>query len=110
MSSRLTSDALMPSVPMVSPSLMAMVLNSMGVPPAARMPSLTLAASRRRWKLQGMVSIQVLATPMSGLLRSLSVNPMALNMARAGAWSRPSVMPRLRCLRSIGTKIMTEKG
>ena len=39
-----------------------MVLNSMGVPPAARMPSFTLAESRRRWKLQGMVSIQVLAT------------------------------------------------
>ena len=57
----------MPSVPMVTPSLMAMVLNSMGVPPAARMPSFTLAARRRRWKLQGMVSIQVLATPMMGL-------------------------------------------
>ena len=39
--SRLTSDAFMPSVPMVTPSLMAMVLNSMGVPPAARMPALT---------------------------------------------------------------------
>ena len=60
----------MPSVPMVSPSLMAMVLNSMGVPPAARMPSFTLADRRRRWKLQGMVSIQVLATPMRGLRRS----------------------------------------
>ena len=31
----------MPSVPMVMPSLMAMVLNSMGVPPAARMPRAT---------------------------------------------------------------------
>src|SRR5580658_10326264 len=49
-----------------------------------------------------MVSIQVLATPMMGRLSSWSVNPMALNMARAGAWSRPSVIPRLRCLRSIG--------
>jgi len=39
--SRLTSDAFMPSVPIVTPSLMAMVLNSMGVPPAARMPSFT---------------------------------------------------------------------
>ena len=39
--SRLTSDAFMPSVPMVTPSLMAMVLNSMGVPPAARMPAFT---------------------------------------------------------------------
>ncbi len=46
--SRLTSEARMPSVPMVSPSEMAMVLNSMGVPPAARMPSFTLAESRRR--------------------------------------------------------------
>ena len=47
-SSRLTSDARMPSVPMVSPSEMAMVLNSIGVPPAARMPSFTLADKRRR--------------------------------------------------------------
>src|SRR5580692_8960156 len=45
--SRLTSDARMPSVPMVSPSEMAIVLNSMGVPPAARMPSFTLAESRQ---------------------------------------------------------------
>ena len=60
----------MPSVPMVSPSEMAMVLNSIGVPPAARMPSFTFAERRRRWKLQGMVSIQVLATPMMGRLRS----------------------------------------
>ena len=44
--SRLTSEAFMPSVPMVTPSEMAMVLNSMGVPPAARMPSLTLTRAR----------------------------------------------------------------
>ena len=48
MTSRLTSEAFMPSVPMVTPSEMAMVLNSMGVPPAARMPSFTLTASSRR--------------------------------------------------------------
>jgi hypothetical protein len=48
----------------------------MGVPPAARMPCLTRAASARRWKLQGIVSIQVEATPMIGLARSSSVNPM----------------------------------
>ena len=41
--SRLTSEAFMPSVPMVTPSEIAMVLNSIGVPPAARMPSFTLA-------------------------------------------------------------------
>src|ERR1700686_3845148 len=48
-----------------------------------------------------MVSIQVLATPMSGLRRSASVKPMALNMDRAGARSRPSVIPRLRCFKSM---------
>ncbi len=47
-SSRLTSDARMPSVPIVSPSEIAMVLNSIGVPPAARMPSFTFADKRRR--------------------------------------------------------------
>src|SRR5579863_3159632 len=100
-SSRLTSDARIPSVPMVSPSEIAIVLNSIGVPPASRIPSFTLADSRRRWKLHGMVSIHVLATPISGRLRSASVNPMALYMERAPARERPSVIPRLICLRSI---------
>src|SRR5206468_7805710 len=108
--SRLTSDARMPSVPMVSPSLIAMVLNSIGVPPAARMPSFTLAESRRRWKLQGMVSIQVLATPISGLARSSLVKPIALNMERAPDRSRPSVIRRLRCLGSIGIKDYDREG
>ena len=36
--SRLTSEAFMPSVPMVMPSLMAMVLNSIGVPPGRADP------------------------------------------------------------------------
>ena len=49
MTSRLTSDAFIPSVPMVMPSEIEMVLNSMGVPPAARMPAFTCAASSRRW-------------------------------------------------------------
>src|ERR1017187_4132019 len=48
-----------------------------------------------------MVSIHVLATPIRGRLRSASVNPMALNMERAPVRSRPSVIPRLMCLRSI---------
>ena len=38
----------MPLVPIVMPSEIAIVLNSIGVPPASRMPSLTLAASARR--------------------------------------------------------------
>ena len=48
MSSRLTSEARIPSVPIVSPSEIAIVLNSIGVPPAARIPSFTFADKRRR--------------------------------------------------------------
>ena len=44
-SSRLTSEAFMPCVPMAMPSVTEIVLNSMGVPPAARTPSLTFSAS-----------------------------------------------------------------
>ena len=47
MTSRLTSDAFMPSVPIDTPSLTETVLNSIGVPPAARIPSFTDSASRR---------------------------------------------------------------
>ena len=39
--SRDTSEARMPSEPMAMPSETAIVLNSMGVPPAARMPFFT---------------------------------------------------------------------
>ena len=73
MSSRDTSEVFMPGVPIVIPSEIAMVLNSMGVAPAARMPSLTFAASARRWMLHGIVSIHVEATPMIGLARSSSL-------------------------------------
>ena len=45
--SRLIREAFMPSVPMVMPSVMAMVFSSMGVPPAARMPCITFSASFR---------------------------------------------------------------
>ena len=40
------------------------------VPPAARMPSLTFAASTRLLKLQGIVSIHEWATPTIGFARS----------------------------------------
>ena len=72
MTSRETSEVFMPVVPIVMPSEIAIVLNSIGVPPASRMPSLTLAASARRWKLHGIVSIQVEATPMIGLASASS--------------------------------------
>ena len=68
----------MPSVPMVMPSLIATVLNSIGVPPAARTPSLMRTASWRRLKLHGIVSVHVLAMPMMGFCRSSSVKPIAL--------------------------------
>jgi hypothetical protein len=64
--SRETSEVFIPSVPIVIPSETATVLNSIGVPPAARTPSLTFSARRRRWKLQGITSVQVLAMPMMG--------------------------------------------
>ena len=66
----------MPSVPIVMPSEIAIVLNSIGVPPAARIPSFTFSASRRRWKLHGIVSVQVLAMPTIGCCRASSSNPM----------------------------------
>ncbi len=77
MTSRLISDAFMPSVPMLIPSDTAIVLNSSGVPPAARMPSFTLSARRLRWKLQGPISIHVFATPISGRDRSSRDSPVA---------------------------------
>src|SRR5256884_4060270 len=89
--SRLTSEAFMPSVPIETPSDTAMVLNSIGVPPAARMPAFTFSARRRWVKLHGMVSIQLCPTPISGLLRSSRVKPIARSMARAPARSSPSV-------------------
>ena len=70
MISRETSEARMPEVPIVMPSEIAIVFSSIGVPPAARMPSLTFAASTRLLKLHGIVSIHECATPTIGLARS----------------------------------------
>ena len=67
----------MPSVPIVMPSLIAMVLNSIGVPPASRTPRFTCSASARSVKLHGMVSVQVFAMPTIGRAMSASVRPMA---------------------------------
>src|SRR3989338_6455754 len=94
--SRLISEHFIPSAPILMPSEMETVLNSIGVPPDARMPSFTLAARRRRWKLHGPILIQVLATPTIGRDRSSSVKPAALNIARDGARSGPLVITELR--------------
>ena len=98
MTSREMSEARMPSVPIDTPSETEMVLNSIGVPPAARTPRLTSRASSRWLRLQGMVSIQVVATPISGLARSSSLKPVPRSIARAGARSGPSVSAALRRL------------
>ena len=77
MTSRLTSDAFMPSVPMLMPSLTVMVPNWKGVPPPWRMPSLIAAAHLSRWTLHGVTSLARLATATKGFARSSSVRPIA---------------------------------
>ncbi len=98
--SRLTSEAFIPSVPIEMPSVTLIELNSIGVPPAARIPSFTFSASFRWFQLQGVISIQQWATPTSGRLRSSSVKPIALKYERAAARSGPSTSARLWCLGS----------
>src|SRR5947209_8314770 len=67
---------------MEMPSLTAMVTNSIGKPPAWRMPSLPRFASRSSDMLQGVTSFQLLATPIWGLSQSSSVMPTARSLAR----------------------------
>ena len=86
----------MPSWPMEMPSDTAIVMNSIGNPPAARTPSLDRLASRSRGRLHGVTSFQLLATPTCALPQSASVIPIARSMARAGARSGPSVTSKLR--------------
>ena len=48
MTSRLIREAFIPSVPIEMPSETAIVLYSIGVPPAARIPAFTRSDNRRR--------------------------------------------------------------
>src|SRR5688572_27702677 len=93
--SRETRDARIPDVPIETPSDTAIVLNSIGVAPASRMPRFTSTARSRWLRLHGIVSIHVVATPMMGLARSASVKPVPLSIARAPARSGPSVRAAL---------------
>ncbi len=102
MTSRETSEARIPSVPIATPSDTEIVLNSIGVPPASRTPSLTAWASWRRCRLHGITSVQVLTTATSGRSRSASVRPVALSMARAGARDSPLTRASLRRGRAGG--------
>ena len=84
--SRETSEARMPEVPIETPSDTAIVLNSIGVAPASRIPRLTCGASARWLRLHGIVSIHVVQTPTIGFARSSSVKPGRLqHRPRAGA-------------------------
>src|SRR5690349_14134707 len=85
----------MPSWPIEMPSDTEIVPNSSGYPPAAWTPSLTALASRSRGRLQGVISFQLLATPICGLAKSSSPMPTARSIPRAAAFSRPSVTSRL---------------
>ncbi len=98
MTSRLTSDARMPSWPMEMPSDTAMVMNSNGKPPESRTPDLARWARRARGRLHGVTSFHDDATPICGLSQSSSVMPTARSMARAGARVGPSVTSKLRGL------------
>ena len=99
-SSRLTSDAFIPSVPIEIPSLTVRTPNSNGVPAADFTPALTRSASLSRCTLHGVMSDAVFATPMNGCSNSLSPTPTALSIARAAARSAPSATILLRCLTS----------
>ncbi len=91
MTSRLTSEDFMPSVPMEMPSETAMVPNSSGTAPAWRTPSLAAAASPFRWTLQGVTSFQEDAMATCGRSRSSSDSPTARSIARAAARDGPVV-------------------
>ena len=84
MTSRLTSEARMPSWPIEMPSETEIVPNSSGKPPAARTPSLARLASRSSDRLHGVISFQDEATPICGLAQSSSPMPTARSMPRAG--------------------------
>src|ERR1700688_1352003 len=81
------------------PSEMAIVLNSIGLAPAALMPAFSGTASSRNPKLQGIVSVQTFETPMNGLSMSSALRPIAYRKERAAARSRPWYSARLGRLR-----------
>ena len=95
MTSRLTSEAFMPSVPIEMPSLTVMVPNMNGTLSAAQTPSFTRSAIRVRWTLHGVTSLARFATPTKGFPMSSSRRPTARSIARAGARSGPRLRAAL---------------
>ena len=70
MTSRLTSEYFMPSVPMAMPSEMVGVPKTWALPPASSMPAIAASASFCRPELQGVMVLWPLATPTMGFLKS----------------------------------------
>ena len=89
--SRLTSDALMPSVPIVMPSEIDTVLNSIGVPPAARMPSLDVGGKRAEVEVARTDFDPGVGDADERLAQVGIGKPAPFSMARAGARCAPKV-------------------
>ena len=85
----------MPWWPIMMPSEAVGAPKICGTPPAARMPSQPLRASRSRWALHGVMSLKSEATPIMGGSKSSSWKPTARSMARFGARPGPPVVVRL---------------
>ena len=96
MTSRETREHFMPSVPIEMPSLIVIVPNVWGMPPARRRATSAAAGRSPNPALQGVIVEWPLATPTIGLAKSASVKPTARSMARFGARWSPWVTAALR--------------
>lgn len=92
--SREGSEYSMPPWPMAMPSSTAIVLNSRGIAPAARIASETMRPTGARWVCPGTNSVKEFATAMIGLPMSSLATPDARISARAPAMLRPWVTVR----------------
>ena len=99
--SRLTSEHFIPSVPIDMPSEIVMVPNVCGIAPATRVACSARAVSIPSPALQGVMVLYALAIPTIGLLKSSSPKPTARNMARLGERCTPCVMTLLLMLFGI---------
>ncbi len=90
--SRLTSDPFIPSVPMEIASDTVIVPNMNGVPLDSDTPRFTSSTSGAIPKLHTVTSLCIDATPTNGWLISLSDKPIARIIDRCGARIAPSVV------------------
>src|SRR5574343_1729794 len=94
--SRLGSEYNMPPWPMAMPSSMAMVLNSLAIPPAFSISRATSCPMSLRCTWPGTNCVKELTTAMIGLPNSPSFMRVARHRARAPAMLRPWVEVRER--------------